>query len=86
MMIICYHSCIQPCADDRKADRIGETACERLELFHVVVDNSPNKRVRKQINEIFESEKVGNVPVPIFIDKLICHRLAKTCQICSHRP
>ena len=42
--------------------------------LHVVVDNSPNKKVRKQIKDICEREHVGYVPVPMFIDKLICHR------------
>ncbi len=43
--------------------------------WHVVVDNSPNKDARKQIKEICDREKVGYVPVPMFIDKLICHRI-----------
>lgn len=43
--------------------------------MHVVVDNSPNKRARKQIEEICDREKVGYVPVPMFIDKLIFHRI-----------
>lgn len=43
--------------------------------FHVVVDNSPNKWVRKQIKEICERERVGYVSVPMIIDKLICHRI-----------
>lgn len=42
---------------------------------HIIVDNSPSKKVRKQIKEICEREKVGYVPVPLFIDKLICHRI-----------
>ncbi len=41
--------------------------------LHVVVDNSPSKSARKQIKEICDREKVGYVPVPMFIDKLICH-------------
>ena len=45
------------------------------DYLHVVVDNSPNKRVRKQIKEICEREKIGYVPIPMFIDHLICHRL-----------
>lgn len=45
------------------------------DYLHVVVDNSPNRKARKQIREICEREKVGYVPVPVFIDKLICHRL-----------
>lgn len=42
---------------------------------HVVVDNSPNKSARKHIKEICEREKVGYVPVPMFVDKLIWHGL-----------
>ena len=42
---------------------------------HVVVDNSPSKSARKQIKDICDREKVGYVPVPMFIDKLICHRI-----------
>lgn len=42
---------------------------------HVIVDNSPNKKVRQQIKEICVREKVGYVPIPFFIDKLICHRI-----------
>ena len=42
---------------------------------HVVVDNSPSRGARKQIKEICEREKVGYVPVPMFIDKLIWHGL-----------
>ena len=45
------------------------------EYVHVVVDNSPSKKSRKQIKEICERENVGYVPVPMYIDKLICHRL-----------
>ena len=45
-----------------------------MDYLHVVVDNSPNKSVRKQIKDICEKERVGYVPVPMFIDKLICHR------------
>ena len=43
--------------------------------LHVVVDNSPNKKARRQIKEICERERGGYVPVPLFIDKLICHRI-----------
>ena len=43
--------------------------------IHVVVDNSPNYKARKQIKKICEREKVEYVPIPIIIDKLICHRL-----------
>ena len=43
--------------------------------LHVVVDNSPNKKARQRIKEVCEREQVGYVPVPMFIDKLICHRL-----------
>lgn len=46
-----------------------------MNYLHVVVDNSPNKNVRKQIKEICEKEKVGYVSIPFFIDKLICHKL-----------
>lgn len=45
------------------------------DYLHVVVDNSPNKRVRKRIKEICERDRVGYVPVPMFIDRLICHRI-----------
>ena len=43
--------------------------------LYVVVDNSPNKKARKQIKEICERERVEYVPVPYFIDKLICHKI-----------
>ena len=43
--------------------------------LHVIVDNSPNRKVRKQIKEICEREQVVYMPVPIFIDQLICHRV-----------
>lgn len=43
--------------------------------LHVVVDNSPSRSARKQIKEICLREGVGYVPVPMFIDKLICHRI-----------
>lgn len=43
--------------------------------LHVIVDNSPNKKARQQIKEICKREQVGYVPVPVFIDKLICHRI-----------
>lgn len=46
-----------------------------VNYLHIVVDNSPNKRVRNQIKEICEREKIAYVPVPMFIDKLICHRI-----------
>ncbi len=42
---------------------------------HVIVDNSPNKRIRKQIKNVCEREQVEYFPVPFYIDKLICHRL-----------
>ena len=42
---------------------------------HVVVDNSPSRSARKQIKEICDRKKIGYVPVPMFIDKLICHRI-----------
>ncbi len=42
---------------------------------HIVVDNSPSKSARKQIKKICDREQVGYVPVPMFIDKLICHRV-----------
>ena len=45
------------------------------DYLHVIVDNSPNKRVRQQIKEVCEREHVGYVPVPRYIDKLICHRI-----------
>lgn len=43
--------------------------------LHVVVDNSPKKKVRQQIKEICKREQVGYVPVPHFIDMLICHKI-----------
>lgn len=43
--------------------------------LHVVVDNSPKKEARRRIKEICVKEQVGYVPVPLFIDKLICHRI-----------
>ena len=42
---------------------------------HVIVDNSPNRAVRKQIKKLCEKEMVDYVSVPLFIDKLISHRL-----------
>ena len=42
---------------------------------HVIVDNSSQRKVRKQIREICEREKVEYVPVPHLIDKMICHTL-----------
>lgn len=42
---------------------------------HIVVDNSPNRKARRQIKEICEKEKVVYVPVPMYIDKLICHSI-----------
>ena len=42
---------------------------------HVIVDNSPKRSVRKQIKTICERECVDYVSVPIYIDKLISHRL-----------
>lgn len=62
--------------------RLIEKQIELLKLhvkdrnyWHVVVDNSPSKRARKQIKEICDREKVGYVPMPRIIDKLICHRI-----------
>lgn len=43
--------------------------------LHVIVDNSPNRKVRQQIKKICESEQVWYVPIPIYIDILICHRI-----------
>ena len=43
--------------------------------LHVVVDNSPNWDARRRIKEICVREKIGYVPVPLYIDKLICHKL-----------
>ena len=43
--------------------------------LHVIVDNSPSKKVRKQIKDICNREGVGYVPVPRFIDLLICHKI-----------
>lgn len=45
------------------------------DYLHVVVDNSPSRSAREQIKEICEREKIGYVTVPMFIDKLICHRI-----------
>lgn len=42
---------------------------------HVIVDNSPNKKVRKQIEEVCFKERVVYVSVPCIIDKLICHKI-----------
>lgn len=42
---------------------------------HVVVDNSPDRTIRKQIHDVCETEQVGYIPVPVYIDRLICHRL-----------
>lgn len=42
---------------------------------HIIVDNSTKRKVRKQIKKICEREKIEYVPVPMFIDKLICHKL-----------
>lgn len=43
--------------------------------LHVVVDNSPKKEERRQIKEICVRENIGYVPVPLFIDRLICHKV-----------
>lgn len=43
--------------------------------LHVVVDNSPSRSARKQIKDICDREKVGYMPVPMFIDKLICSKI-----------
>lgn len=45
------------------------------DYLHVIIDNSPNRKVRHQIKEICEKEQVGYVSIPIYIDKLICHRI-----------
>jgi hypothetical protein len=42
---------------------------------HVIVDNSPQKSVRKQIKQICEHEGVDYISVPLFIDKQISHKL-----------
>lgn len=42
---------------------------------HVIVDNSPKRNVRKQIKNICEREEVDYVGVPLYIDKLVSHRL-----------
>ena len=42
---------------------------------HVIVDNSPKRRVRKQIKQICAREGVDYVCVPRYIDKLISHKL-----------
>ena len=43
--------------------------------LHVVVDNSPKKEERRQIKEICVRDKIGYVPVPLFRDRLICHKI-----------
>lgn len=43
--------------------------------LHVIVDNSPNRKVRREIKELCEREQLVYVPIPMFIDKLICHRI-----------
>lgn len=43
--------------------------------LHVVVDNSPNMEARRQIKEICVGKKIGYVSVPLFIDRLICHKI-----------
>lgn len=43
--------------------------------LHVIVDNSPSKSARNEIQEVCDREHVGYVPVPHFIDLLICHRI-----------
>ena len=40
---------------------------------HIVVDNSPSGKARRQIREICERERIRYVLVPMYIDKLICH-------------
>lgn len=42
---------------------------------HVIVDNTPKGSVRNQIKSICEREGVDYVRVPLYIDKLISHRL-----------
>lgn len=44
-------------------------------FLHIIVDNSPNRKIRQQIKDICEREQVKYVNVPIFIDKLISHKL-----------
>lgn len=43
--------------------------------LHIIVDNSPKRTARRKIKELCEREQIGYVPVPMFIDKLICHRI-----------
>lgn len=43
--------------------------------LYVVVDNSPKRKTRQQIKNICKREQVGYVPIPLYIDKLICHKL-----------
>lgn len=42
---------------------------------YAVVDNSPEKNIRKQIKNVCEREQVEYVSVPFYIDRLICHRI-----------
>ena len=42
---------------------------------HVIVDNSPQRSCRRQIKQICEREDVDYVGVPLFIDRLISHKL-----------
>ena len=42
---------------------------------HVIVDNSPKKSARKQMKQICERKGVDYVCVPLYIDKLISHKL-----------
>ncbi len=44
-------------------------------LQHVVFDNSPDKKVRSRIKAVCKREHIEYVPVPIYIDWLICHRI-----------
>ena len=43
--------------------------------LHIIVDNSPNKKVRQQIKELCKREQIGYVAIPRFIDMLICHKI-----------
>lgn len=42
---------------------------------HIVVDNSPCRKIRQQIKETCEREQVDYVGMPPFIDNMISHRL-----------
>lgn len=42
---------------------------------HIIVDNSPKRSVRQDIKEVCKKEGVDYVEVPIYLEKMISHRI-----------